>query len=93
MSGFVEDVMRKVVGFLRRELGDVEGYIAKEGKSKVTVLIFLGNNPSGIRTIKLVFNKNNKSVRVYSRIKSLDLKLKRFISRILAGASNEGIAA
>lgn len=93
MSNPVDGLMKKVIGFVRRELGEVEGYIIKEGKSRITVLIFVGNNPSGIRTIKLVFNKNNRSVRVYSRARSFDLRLKKFISRILEGAFDEGIAA
>ncbi|MEM1628989.1 MAG: hypothetical protein QW551_06940 [Desulfurococcaceae archaeon] len=82
-SSQLNEILEKLVNYLRREVGDVVYYEIRERKSKYEVYLKMDKNPMEISTMKLVFSKTGTKFRIFTGRVSLDLRLKRLVNRVV----------
>lgn len=78
----VEYLVENLAKYIKREIGYIEGVVVKEAKTKVVILYFLESNIWDVKVIKVILNKNNGRIRVFTGRKSIDTRLKRYLERI-----------
>ncbi len=85
----VKNVVERVISYLRKERFYVNYCEIREHRGKFEVFLKLERNIAGLSTIKIVFSKRGKKFFVFTGKTSLDLRLKRFIGRIVEAERSE----
>ncbi|MCC6034284.1 MAG: hypothetical protein LM567_02135 [Desulfurococcaceae archaeon] len=85
----VKNIVERVVNYLRREGFYVNYCEIREHRGKFEILLKLERNIAGLSIIKIVFSKKGEKLFVFTGKTSLDLRLKRFIKRIIEAERSE----
>jgi len=85
----VKNIVERVISYLKKE-GFYANYCEiREHRGKFEVFLKLERNIAGLSTIKIVFSKRGEKFYVFTGKTSLDLRLKRFIERVLEAERSE----
>lgn len=82
-------VVEKIVEYFRREGLYVNYCEIRERRGEFEVFLRLDGNVAGLSTVKMVFSKKKEKFFVFTGRVSLDLRLKRLITRILEAERRE----